>query len=142
MNEVQAAFGLLQLKYIDKAIARRKEIAETYREKLKDIPGIRFLNDLPGIKHAYSYFPILVDETKYGKSRDELYEHLKENNIFARRYFYPLISNFPTYKGLPSAAPGNLPVANEVAEKVICLPIYPDLEISDVNRIVEILKTL
>ncbi len=141
MNEVQAAFGLLQLKYIDKALARRKVIAETYREKLSDIKGIHFLNDLPDIKHAYSYFPVLIDETEYGKSRDVLYDHLKENNIYARRYFYPLISNFPTYKGLPSAVPDNLPVANEVADKVICLPIYPDLEMSDVNRIVEILKT-
>ncbi|WP_291861802.1 DegT/DnrJ/EryC1/StrS aminotransferase family protein [Marinilabilia sp.] len=140
MNEVQAAFGLLQLKYIDDALARRKEIAETYREKLSGIEGIRFLNDLPAIKHAYSYFPILVDETKYGKSRDELYEHLKKQDIFARRYFYPLISNFPTYKGLPSAAPDNLPVGNEIAEKVICLPIYPDLEMSDVNRIMEIIE--
>jgi len=130
----------LQLKYIDDALARRKEIAEIYREKLSEIKGIRFLNDLPAIKHAYSYFPILVDETKYGKSRDELYEHLKEHDIFARRYFYPLISNFPTYKGLPSAAPDNLPVANEVADKVICLPIYPDLEMSNVDKIVEMLK--
>jgi dTDP-4-amino-4,6-dideoxygalactose transaminase len=83
-----------------------------------------------------------VDETKYSKSRDELYEHLKEHDIFARRYFYPLISSFPTYKGLPSAAPDNLLVANKVADKVICLPIYPDLELGDVNKIVEILKTL
>ncbi|RCW27025.1 DegT/DnrJ/EryC1/StrS aminotransferase family protein [Marinilabilia salmonicolor] len=140
MNEVQAAFGLLQLKYIDNALARRKEIAETYREKLSAIKGIRFLNDLPSIKHAYSYFPVLIDESEYGNSRDELYEHLKKQGIYARRYFYPLISNFPTYQGLPSAAPDNLPVANEVADKVICLPIYPDLEMSDVTRIVEILE--
>ena len=141
MNEVQAAFGVLQLKYIDKALTRRKEIAEAYRKKLSGIKGIYFLDDLPHIKHAYSYFPVLVNEIEYGKGRDELYEHLKKQDIFARRYFYPLISNFPTYKGLPSAAPNNLPVANEIAEKVICLPIYPDLETKEVEKIVSTISS-
>ena len=140
MNELQAAFGLLQLRHVDEAIARRKTIAETYRQQLAGIQGIRFLDDLPGVKHAYPYFPIFINEQAYGKSRDELYEALKANNIYGRRYFYPLISNFPTYKGLNSAGPDNLPVANEVAEQVICLPIYPDLEQSEVERIVEITK--
>ena len=140
MNEVQAAFGLLQLKHIDAARERCKQISELYCKELSQIQGISCLPDLPGIKHAYSYFPILIDEKKYGLSRDEFYEYLKTHDIFSRRYFYPLISNFPTYKGLPSAIPANLPIANDVAEKVICLPIYADLELSKVQRIVELIS--
>jgi dTDP-4-amino-4,6-dideoxygalactose transaminase len=136
MNEVEAAFGLLQLKHVDNAIARRKLITEIYRKGLNNIKGIRFLNDLPGVTHSYSYFPILVDEKDYGKSRDELYEYLKENNIYGRRYFYPLISNFPSYKGLNSSGPDHLPVANEVAQKVICLPIHPDLKNDEIEQII------
>jgi dTDP-4-amino-4,6-dideoxygalactose transaminase len=135
MNELQAAYGLLQLKYVDEYIDRRRIIAKTYREQLKGIPGIRFLNDISEVHHSYTYFPILVDNNEYGKTRDELYEKLKENNIFGRRYFYPLISQFPTYRGLPSSKTNNLPVASKVTEQVICLPIYPELEISDVLRI-------
>ena len=139
MNELQAAFGLLQLKHIDKAINDRKKIAELYRNELAKIQGINFLEDIPGIKHVYSYFPILVDKTKYGKSRDDLYQKLKDNNIFGRRYFYPLISNFPTYKGLKSAAADNLPIANSIADKVICLPIYPELTIDNIREIISYL---
>ena len=128
MNEVQAAFGLLQLQYVDAGIAKRKQISEIYRNELKEVNGITCLYDLPNLKHAYSYFPILIDKQEYGMSRDELYEKLKANNIFGRRYFYPLISNFPTYSGLPSAHLNNLPVANKVANKVLCLPIYADLD--------------
>jgi dTDP-4-amino-4,6-dideoxygalactose transaminase len=140
MNEVQAAFGLLQLKYIDEAREKRKQIAETYREELSGIIGIHCLNDLSNTKHAYSYFPILIDEEKYGISRDALYEKLKTNNIFSRRYFYPLISNFPTYKGLISANAENLPVANEISNKVLCLPIYSSLDIDLVKAICSIIK--
>jgi len=140
MNELQAAFGLLQLKYIDGFIARRKEITEQYRELLKDIPGIRCLDDIVGVNHSYSYFPILVNEEKYGMSRDALYEKLKENNIFGRRYFYPLISNFVPYCKLPSASPENLRVATQIAENVLCLPIFVELENAQVNQIGEILK--
>ena len=139
MNELQAAFGLLQLKYIDEAREKRKQIAETYREELAGIKGIHCLNDLPNTKHAYSYFPILVEEHEFGMSRDELYAKLKENNIFSRRYFYPLISNFPTYRGLTSANRDNLPVANNIAEKVLCLPIHPQLEKATIKRIVELI---
>ncbi len=139
MNEVQAAFGLLQLKYVDKAIARRKEITELYRNELKDLKGISFLNDLPSIEHTHSYFPILVDEQLYGIRRDELYEKLKENNIYSRRYFYPLISNFPAYQGLKSASKNNLHIANKVADQVICLPIYPDLQEADIRRICQLI---
>jgi dTDP-4-amino-4,6-dideoxygalactose transaminase len=139
MNEFQAALGLLQLKYVDQAIAKRRAIAEAYRAQLADIVGIRFLQDLPGVKHCYPYFPIWVDKEKYDASRDELYEGLKRHNIFCRRYFYPLISQFPTYQGLESAHPGKLPVAEEATEQVLCLPIYPDLELEVVRRICALL---
>jgi dTDP-4-amino-4,6-dideoxygalactose transaminase len=140
MNEVQAAYGILQLKYIDENIAKRKAIAEAYRIQLADVPGIRFLKDMEEVNHAYSYFSILVDASIYGKTRDELYDELKQHNIFGRRYFYPLISQFPTYRGLPSAKPSNLPVAEKVAEQVICLPIYPDLAINAVVKICKIIQ--
>jgi len=140
MNELQAAYGLLQLKRIDEAIERRKHITYLYRELLKDIQGISFLTDMEDVKHNYSYFPIFVDEDKYGKSRDHLYEELKSHNIFGRRYFYPLISQFPTYRGLPSASADNLPVAEAITKKVICLPIYPDIEIDIIKYIVGVIK--
>jgi len=139
MNEVQAAMGLLQLKYIDQNIEKRKQVADLYRKELANIEGIRFLSDLPEVKHNYAYFPILVDETKYGKSRDELYEELKKHNIFGRRYFYPLISQFPTYRGLESAQQGKMPVAEKTASEVICLPIYPELPTEDILRICSII---
>lgn len=137
MNEVQAAFGLLQLKYIDEAWCERKKIAESYRKGLSSICGITFLEDLPNVKHAYSYFPILIDKAKFGLSRDELYEKLKTHNIFSRRYFYPLISNFPTYNGLKSSQTNNLPIANEIANKVLCLPIFKGLTNKNLNQIIE-----
>ena len=130
MNELQAAYGLLQLKYVDEKIAKRKAITELYREKLTDIPGIKFLNDMKDVDHTYSYFPIFIDEKVFGKKRDELYDELKKHNIFGRRYFYPLISQFPSYRGLPSSKDDNLPNATRVAEQVICLPIYPELELN------------
>jgi dTDP-4-amino-4,6-dideoxygalactose transaminase len=140
LNEVQAAYGLLQLKYIDKLIDRRKAITELYRDLLADIPGLRFLPDMDGVTHGYSYFPVLVDEETYGISRNALYEKLKENNIFARRYFYPLISTFDPYCKLPSARADNLPVAAHAANNVLCLPLYPDLENSDVQLICSIIQ--
>jgi len=99
MNEIQAAMGLLQLKYIDENIEKRRLIAHAYQEQLKDVAGLRFLDDMPGVDHCYSYFPVFIDEAEYGMSRDALYEKLKANNIHGRRYFYPLISDFPTYRG-------------------------------------------
>jgi len=140
MNELQAAYGLLQLKYIDGYIAKRKIITELYRTELSGIDGIRFINDIDGIKHSYTYFPILVDKEKYGQTRNEVYENLKKNNIFGRRYFYPLISQFPTYRSLPSAKAENLPVASKVAEQVICLPIYPELDETIILKICGLLK--
>jgi len=139
MNEMQAAYGLIQLNYVDEYIAKRKAVAELYRNVLCDLKGIRVLNDLEGIRHSYTYFPILVNEQEYGESRDSVYERLKRHNIYGRRYFYPLISQFPTYRGLQSAKPENLPVATMVSNQVICLPIYPDLEEGVVDFICNLL---
>jgi len=124
MSEINAAFGMLQLKHIAAALARRKEIDATYRALLNDVKGIRCLPDAGEAVANYSYFPILV-EADYPLSRDELYQKLKDHGIFARRYFYPLITDFPMYRGLPSAHSDNLPVASAAAQKVMCLPIYP-----------------
>ena len=140
MNEVQAAYGLLQLKHIDSCIAKRKLIADTYRQQLINIPGLRFHADMEGVHHSYSYFPVFIDGEQYGSTRDQVYENLKIHNIYGRRYFYPLISNFPTYRGLHSAKPENLPTATKIAEQVICLPIYPDLNIDNVHEICNLLK--
>lgn len=139
MSEVQAAMGLLQLKHVDENIERRRKIAMRYREQLRDVPGLRVMEDLPGVEHCYSYFPIFVNED-YGLSRDAVYENLKQHEIFGRRYFYPLISQFPTYRGLESAMPGKLPVAEHATDQVICLPLYPDLPIDVVDRICNILN--
>jgi dTDP-4-amino-4,6-dideoxygalactose transaminase len=140
LNELQAAYGLLSLKYVDKAIADRKACDTLYREGLRNIEGIRVLDPSPGVKANYSYFPIFVDKEVYGVSRDELYERLKRGNVLARRYFYPLISDFPTYNGLPSAARSNLPVAALAADQVICLPMHDQLSEDDVRRVVRIIK--
>jgi len=126
MNELQSAYGILQLKDFDNQIVERKRVANSYREFLKDIKGIRMLADIENVHHNYSYFPIFVGE-EYPLTRDKLYEKLKENNIHGRRYFYPLISDFPPYRGLPSANAENLSNAKRISEEVICLPIYPDL---------------
>ncbi|MCK4234492.1 DegT/DnrJ/EryC1/StrS family aminotransferase [candidate division WOR-3 bacterium] len=140
MNEFQAALGLLQLKYIDKNIKKRRIIAEVYREKLKRIEGLTYLEDMPAVRYCYSYFPLLIDKEKFGKSRDEVYEELKKYNIYGRRYFYPLISQFPTYRGLPSASPENLPVAEKLSAEVLCIPIYPDLSLAMVEFICRIIS--
>ncbi len=140
LNEVQAAYGLLQLKYVDGFIERRKEITNLYRQLLKDTEGIRFFNDMDRVIHSYSYFPVLIDKDKYGKSRDELYELLKEKNIYARKYFYPLISNFEPYNTLESSNPANLKTANKSAEDVLCLPIFVELNNKQIVQIVEVLR--
>jgi dTDP-4-amino-4,6-dideoxygalactose transaminase len=137
LNEVQAAYGLLSLKYVDGYIEKRRSVANFYRDSLLAIPGLTFLSDLPGVRHAYSYFPILIDEKDFGMSRDALYDLLKSKSIFCRRYFYPLITHFETYRNLPSANPDNLPVATAVADKVLCLPIYPDLSVDDLEKVVQ-----
>ena len=140
MDEIRAALGLLNLKYVDDAIAKRKLITETYREQLQNISGISFLDDMAGVEHNYSYFPIFVDVEKYGIKRDDLYEKMKTAGVYGRRYFYPLISEFSTYRGLDSAKPENLKVAHQVADSVICLPMHNELSDGDVEKIVELIK--
>lgn len=140
MDEIRSAYGLLNLKQVNDAIASRKKIVEAYCEGLKNIPGIRYLDySDKSIKHNYAYFPIFIDAEKYGITRDELYEKLKTQNIYGRRYFYPLISNMTTYKGLASSEPSNLPIANRIADQVLCLPIYKDLTIDSVIEIISII---
>ncbi|QNG99604.1 DegT/DnrJ/EryC1/StrS family aminotransferase [Pseudomonas sediminis] len=139
MSEVNAAFGLLQLQHIDAAINKRRMVDQTYRELLKDIVGIRCVDDAGEVRANYSYFPVLV-ESAYPLCRDELYAKLKESNIFARRYFYPLISEFPMYRGCASARTENLPMARKVSEKVLCLPIYPALEREELERVVRVIR--
>ena len=140
IDEVRAAYGLLSLKYVDEAIAKRKNVAQQYREDLRNIPGISFLEDFENVRHNYSYFPIFVNNVIFGISRDELYEKLKVNNIFGRRYFYPLITDFSTYRGLSSATKENLSNANGIANSVICLPIHHELEPENITKIVDIIK--
>ena len=135
VDEVRSAYGLLNLKQVDSAIAARQKVANRYREALRDVPGIRFFDDMPGVRHNYSYFPVFVDAEKYGMTRDELYFKMKEQGVLGRRYFYPLISTFSTYRGLPSAAPENLPVATKIANEVICLPMHHALSEEDIHRI-------
>jgi len=138
MSEINAAMGLLQLKHIDRALDRRAQIDQLYRRLLSGVPGIRYARPADGVQHNHAYFPILVDE-EFALGRDELYQLMRSNDILVRRYFYPLISEFPMYRGLASAAPANLPVATSVARKVLCLPIHPDLSDSDVERICGVL---
>ncbi|MEI7795724.1 MAG: DegT/DnrJ/EryC1/StrS family aminotransferase [Methylococcaceae bacterium] len=133
MSEINAAFGLLQLKGIDEALAKRKIIDARYRDGLKNVAGIRCANVGKHVAN-YAYFPIFVE-----RNRDALYEKLKENGIFGRRYFYPLISDFPMYRSLPSAAQSNLPVARQISHEVICLPMYPNLENEQVDFIVSLI---
>lgn len=141
MNELQAAFGLLQLKYIDQAIAKRGEVDALYRSLLRDVPGICGLEPPAEASRNYCYFPILVNE-RYPLSRDDLYLKLRENKIIARRYFYPLITEFPMYRGLPSARPDNLPVATDISRRILCLPIYPSLPMDQVREVVKIIASM
>ena len=138
-DEMRAAYGLLNLKQVDEAIEARHQVAIKYREALRDVEGITFFDDMPGVKHNYSYFPIFVDAEKYGITRDELYFKMKEQNVLGRRYFYPLISTFSTYRGLESAKPSNLPNAHKMADEVICLPMHHALSEDDVMRILDAL---
>ncbi len=140
MDEVRAAFGLLNLRKVTDALRVRKAICEMYRTGLSQIPGITFFDDIPGVKHNYSHFPVFVEAEVYGMSRDDLYTKLKRHNIYARRYFYPLISDFEPYRNLPSAQKENLPNAHMVSGSVICLPLYPGLTESDVNRVTDVIK--
>jgi dTDP-4-amino-4,6-dideoxygalactose transaminase len=140
MSEINAAFGLLQLKHVDQAIARRKEIDQRYRDELSSVTGITCLGGPQQPSTNYSYFPVLVGP-EYPLTRDQLYDALKEHNVFARRYFYPLITEFPMYSGMPSAHRDNLPIAFDASQKVLCLPIFPDLTPSDQGEIINLIRT-
>jgi dTDP-4-amino-4,6-dideoxygalactose transaminase len=140
MDEVRAALGLLNLQYVDKAIEARRIVALRYREELNGIPGIRYLDDMPGVKHNYCYFPVFIDRYKYGISRDGLYEILIKNGIKVRRYFYPLLSNIRPYDRFPSSSDKNLPIANRLADSVICLPIHHELKEEDILQVVSHIK--
>ena len=140
VDEVRCAYGLLNLKQVGQAIANRQKVAQKYREALKDVPGLRFFEDMPGVRHNYSYFPVFVDSSKYGRTRDELYFKMKEQGILGRRYFYPLISTFSTYRSLPSASVANLPTATKIANEVICLPMHHQLSVDDIEIIIDIIK--
>ncbi|MDR4989261.1 MAG: DegT/DnrJ/EryC1/StrS family aminotransferase [Bacteroidales bacterium] len=140
MNEMQAALGLLQLKRIKENIEKRRQVCEQYRERLTGTGGVSFLSDIEGVQHCYSYFPVFIDASLYGMSRNDLYDKLKEQGIYGRRYFYPLISQFPAYRGHESALPGKLPVAEKKTEQVICLPLYPELEPEAVDHICSIIS--
>ncbi len=142
MNELQAMVGLETLKTVEDEIARRKQLSAVYRKNLSGVPGISFLPELPGVTHNYQYFVVKVDADAFGMSRDAVYEKLKAFNVFTRRYFYPLCSNYPHYTALPSAHPNRLPVANAVSEQVLCLPMYGQLREGDVEKICALLGML
>lgn len=139
MSEINAAFGLLQLNYIDEAISQRKVIDQFYRQHLKDVQGVGLIAQPDQVVNNFSYFPILINDD-YPITRDELYMKLKNHNIFARRYFYPLISEFQMYCNLPSSCPKNLPVASNTAKQVICLPIYADITIKEAEFIINLIR--
>lgn len=139
MDEMRSAYGLLNLKQVDAAIAARQQVAIKYREALRDVEGITFFDDMPGVKHNYSYFPIFIDEKAFGMSRDALYAKMKEANVLGRRYFYPLISEFSTYRGLESSNPKNLPNAHKMADSVLCLPMHHGLSDNDIQKTIELI---
>jgi len=140
LNEISAAFGLLQLQHVDAVIAARAAIDARYRQAFASLRGIACLPDASGYTRNHSYFPVLV-QSGYPLSRDQLYHRLKDNGIHARRYFYPLITDFPMYRGLPSAAPANLPVASRITQEVLCLPIYPALLPAEQNKVISLVAS-
>jgi dTDP-4-amino-4,6-dideoxygalactose transaminase len=142
LNEIQAAIGILNLKKVKKEIKRRKILFNLYKNELKDVSGIVLPKDLPGVKHNYSYFPILIKKERFGLLRDDVYKILKKFNIFTKKYFYPLCSHFPWYKSLPTASPKNLPKAEMVAKEILCLPLYGKLKKEEVKKICYILKNI
>ena len=139
VDEMRSAYGILNLRQVDAAIESRHQVAIKYREALRNVEGVSFFDDMPGVKHNYSYFPIFIDADKYGMTRDDLYDKMKSANVLGRRYFYPLISEFSTYKGLPSAARENLPIAHKMADTVICLPMHHALSNEDIERTLDLI---
>ncbi|HHV64069.1 MAG TPA: DegT/DnrJ/EryC1/StrS family aminotransferase [Peptococcaceae bacterium] len=142
LNEVQAGIGLLVLKKVEEEIQKRKKLTNLYRQLLSDIPGITLNRDIPGVTHNYPYFVIKVEPDEFGLNRDQLFLKLQEYNIFPRKYFFPLCSNFECYRNLPSASKSNLPVANKVADRVLALPLHGNLNTSDIVKICEIIKKI
>jgi len=140
MDEIRSAYGLLNLKQVDAAIAARQKVAVAYRKALRNVDGISFWDDMPGVRHNYSYFPIFVDAEKYGMTRDELYMKMKDQGVWGRRYFYPLISEFSTYRGLESSRPENLPNAHMMADIVICLPMHHALTKEEIDKIIMVIS--
>jgi dTDP-4-amino-4,6-dideoxygalactose transaminase len=141
MSEFSAALGLLQLKGVDGSLEKRRAIDARYRMELASIPGIGCVENSGEVRCNYAYFPILV-HPEFPESRDTLYQRFRDRQIYVRRYFHPLISEFPMYRGLPSAAHTNLPVATRIASQILCLPIYPGLRPAEVARVIEVIKTV
>ena len=139
VDEMRSAYGILNLRQVDAAIESRHQVAIKYREALRNVEGVSFFDDMPGVKHNYSYFPIFIDADKYGMTRDDLYDKMKSANVLGRRDFYPLISEFSTYKGLPSAARENLSIAHKMADTVICLPMHHALSNDDIERTLDLI---
>ncbi|GBD96281.1 MAG TPA: DegT/DnrJ/EryC1/StrS family aminotransferase [Nitrospirae bacterium] len=142
MNEIQAVIGIEVLKYVDEERNKRRVLFDTYRQCLKDINGITFLDKIPDIRNSYQYFVIRIDEKLFGKSRDYVYKKFKEYNVFTRKYFYPLCSDYTCYKQLPSSTPSNLPAAQKIAREVLSIPFYGGLSTDDVGKICNILKKI
>lgn len=140
MDEMRSAYGLLNLRQVDSAISARKHVAEIYRSELRDVEGISFFEDIPGVRHNYSYFPVFVDAGRFGESRDSLYFRMRDAGVWGRRYFYPLISDFSTYRGLESSRPEHLPNARRMADTVVCLPMHHALGEGDIERVITLIK--
>lgn len=140
MDELRSIYGILNLRQVDAAIAARQNVAKKYREALRDVPGVRFFEDMPGVRHNYSYFPIFIDVEEFGMTRDELYFAMRDESVLGRRYFYPLISDFSTYRGLPSATRENLPEAYKLADTVLCLPMHHALSDNDIERVLRFFR--
>jgi len=139
MNEVQAAFGLLQLRYLEDGRAKRRYLDQRYREQLIDVPGLGLPVHYAGVESNYSYFPVLVGQ-EYPLTRDELYLRLRAEDIHVRRYFYPLVSDMPMYRGLPSASSANLPIATQVAQEILGLPIHADLPVKHQDCVIALVR--
>ncbi len=142
MNECQAAFGLLNLKKVNKAIETRKKLFEKYHSHLEKIPGLYFQNKREGTFHNYSYFTVELVPDEFGLTRDDVYICLREEGIIARKYFFPLCSNYPCYRSLPSAKKDLLPMANRLASRILCLPLYDTLDEGGVDKILEVFSLL
>jgi len=141
MDEIRSAYGLLSLRLVDQAIQARQQVAIQYRQALQGIPGITYFDDMPGVKHNYSYFPIFVDPDQYGTTRDNLYHKMKSQGILSRRYFYPLISEIPIYRNCPGAHKSNLPQAHKMADSVICLPLHHELTPQDIQQVIQSIES-